>query len=79
MLARLLRVSPYLRLMRIEKPIGASLLIAPCLWSAAVVPSPSFGAMAAFVAGGVVMRGAGCTINDLWDRNIDKMVSLRDQ
>ncbi|KAH8830715.1 UbiA prenyltransferase family-domain-containing protein [Flagelloscypha sp. PMI_526] len=56
---------PYLHLMRLDKPSGASLLYLPCntLWY-----------MGLFGAGALVMRGAGCTINDMWDRTLDKAV-----
>lgn len=70
--------SPYARLMRLDKPIGSWLLFLPCSWSIAL-GSPSIGVglanMIAFGAGSVLLRGAGCTINDLWDRKIDSRVS----
>ena len=72
---------PYARLARIDKPIGTWLLIWPCFWSTALasasqgslVPDPLL--IGLFGAGAVVMRGAGCTINDLWDRDIDAKVT----
>ena len=69
---------PYAQLARIEKPIGTWLLAWPCFWSIALaapagaLPDPRLLAM--FGAGAVLLRGAGCTINDLWDRELDKQV-----
>lgn len=71
------RVRPYMELMRLEKPIGSWLLYWPGAWSLALAthPSPpSIRLLALFGLGAIVMRGAGCTINDLWDRNLDKLV-----
>ncbi len=69
---------PYLRLMRVDRPIGTWLLFWPCGWSIALAAgpgcAPDLGALALFAAGAMVMRGAGCTINDLWDRDIDRRV-----
>ncbi|XP_031339517.1 4-hydroxybenzoate polyprenyltransferase, mitochondrial [Photinus pyralis] len=71
-------VQPYLKLMRLDKPVGSWLLYWPCGWSIASAAAP--GALPdpymllLFGTGAVVMRGAGCTINDMWDRDIDKKV-----
>ncbi|MBV8938825.1 MAG: 4-hydroxybenzoate octaprenyltransferase [Alphaproteobacteria bacterium] len=66
-----------LRLMRLHQPAGILLLLWPCWWSAALAspgaPSPRL--LALFAAGAVLMRGAGCIINDLWDRKIDAAVT----
>lgn len=72
-------IKPYLMLMRLDKPIGTWLLLWPCFWSIALaqpmVSVPYFALMLTyFSVGAVVMRGAGCTINDLWDRNFDRLV-----
>lgn len=71
-------VSPYIRLMRMDRPIGTYLLFWPCGWSIALSANagcwPDFHMLALFATGALVMRGAGCTINDLWDRDIDKKV-----
>jgi len=71
-------VQPYLRLSRIDKPIGSWLLFWPCGWSACLATSagqlPDLQLIALFGLGSFVMRGAGCTINDMWDRNIDRLV-----
>ncbi|KAG0238028.1 Para-hydroxybenzoate--polyprenyltransferase, mitochondrial precursor (PHB:polyprenyltransferase) [Actinomortierella wolfii] len=74
-------IQPYLYLTRIDKPIGTWLLYWPCAWSitmasySAQLPmSSALYTMALFGTGAVIMRGAGCTINDLWDRDFDKKV-----
>ena len=72
---------PYSRLARWERPIGWWLLLWPCWWSAALAadhagrPWPNLGHLALFLIGAVAMRGAGCTWNDLVDRDIDGMVA----
>ena len=68
---------PYTQLMRLDKPVGSWLLYWPCAWGIGMachpgIPDPML--LALFGIGTVVMRGAGCTINDMWDRDIDKMV-----
>ncbi|XP_058492372.1 4-hydroxybenzoate polyprenyltransferase, mitochondrial [Solea solea] len=72
-------VQPYLRLMRLDKPIGTWLLYLPCTWSIALASDPGslpdVGLLVLFGAGAVLMRGAGCTINDMWDKDFDKQVS----
>ncbi|CDZ96355.1 4-hydroxybenzoate polyprenyl transferase [Phaffia rhodozyma] len=73
---------PYLYLARVDKPIGSWLLFWPCSWSIILastmnelpVSTPLF-YTALFGLGAVVMRGAGCTINDMWDMRIDKAVA----
>lgn len=75
------RIQPYLALSRIDKPIGTWLLYWPCAWSI-VLASHTLGLPFAtplfytllFGVGAVVMRGAGCTINDMWDVKMDRMV-----
>lgn len=72
---------PYLHLIRADRPIGTWLLLLPCLWSLSMaskginggLPDPWFILLFAF--GAFVMRGAGCVINDLWDRDIDSKVA----
>ncbi|WP_457091714.1 4-hydroxybenzoate octaprenyltransferase [Microvirga sp. P5_D2] len=71
---------PYLRLARIERPIGWWLLLLPCWWSAALAaiaggqswPNPVHCLL--FLIGAVAMRGAGCTYNDIVDRDLDTRV-----
>ena len=68
---------PYLRLMRLDRPIGTWLLLFPCWWSIALAGPglPDLGLMALFAIGAVVMRGAGCTINDIADHKFDAQVA----
>ena len=75
---------PWLRLMRLDRPIGAILLLLPCIFGlalAAAVQRRGFGSsgdfalLALFAAGSIVMRGAGCTYNDIVDRDIDAKVA----
>ena len=69
---------PYARLARLDKPIGTWLLLWPCCWSTALAHPVSVVDHASLVAlfglGALTMRGAGCTINDLCDRDIDQAV-----
>src|SRR6185295_13979691 len=71
---------PYLRLTRLDRPIGWWLLLLPCWWSAALagVANGAWGPdpwhILLFLVGAIVMRGAGCTWNDLVDRDIDAQV-----
>jgi 4-hydroxybenzoate polyprenyltransferase len=68
---------PYLRLARLDRPIGTWLLLLPCWWALAMAapgwPDPWF--MVLFAVGALVMRGAGCTVNDIADRDFDKKVA----
>ena len=70
---------PYARLARADKPIGTWLLLWPCFWSTAIAAPvgalPDWKLLSLFGVGAFVMRGAGCTINDMWDRDIDQKVS----
>ncbi|XP_037114649.1 4-hydroxybenzoate polyprenyltransferase, mitochondrial [Syngnathus acus] len=72
-------VQPYLRLMRLDKPIGTWLLYLPCTWSIALAAEPGclpdLGMLALFGTGALLMRGAGCTVNDMWDKDFDKKVA----
>lgn len=72
-------VQPYLRLMRLDKPIGTWLLYLPCTWSIALAADPGclpdLAMLMLFGTGAVLMRGAGCTINDMWDKDFDKKVT----
>jgi 4-hydroxybenzoate polyprenyltransferase len=71
---------PYLRLSRLDRPIGSWLLLMPCWWSAALAAGiagdvrPLPVTLALFFAGAFVMRGAGCTWNDITDRDLDAQV-----
>lgn len=77
---------PYAQLARWDRPIGWQLLMWPCFWSAAMAANIakqqgtfSFGLLVfhlvLFFIGSVVMRGAGCTYNDLVDHKIDMKVA----
>ena len=73
---------PYAELMRLDKPAGTYYLFFPCLFSTlmaasytAAPPLPVLTTSLCFFAGALIMRGAGCTINDLWDRNLDPHVA----
>jgi len=71
---------PYLRLARLDRPIGAWLLLLPCWWSSGLAaihagqtfPNPWH--LGLFLVGAFTMRGAGCTWNDIVDRDIDGRV-----
>jgi len=71
---------PYLRLSRLDRPIGSWLLLMPCWWSAALAAGvigdisqlPLI--IALFFVGAFAMRGAGCTWNDITDRDLDALV-----
>ncbi|XP_054726422.1 4-hydroxybenzoate polyprenyltransferase, mitochondrial [Anastrepha obliqua] len=71
-------VAPYGRLMRLDRPIGTYLLFWPCAWSIALSANagcwPDWKMLGLFATGALIMRGAGCTINDLWDKDIDAKV-----
>lgn len=66
----------YLRLMRFDRPIGTLLLLWPTLWALWFAASgvPDLKVLTIFVLGVIVMRAAGCVINDYADRNIDPYV-----
>ena len=71
-------LQPYAVLARLDRPIGAWLLFLPGLWSILLArPAPAQGARLAllFALGAVVMRGAGCVVNDMWDRDLDRQVT----
>jgi 4-hydroxybenzoate polyprenyltransferase len=71
---------PYLRLARADRPIGSWLLLLPCWWSAALAAvhagaaGPNPWHLLLFAIGTLLMRGAGCTWNDLVDRDLDGLV-----
>ncbi len=71
---------PYLRLVRLDRPIGTWLLLFPCWWSLALAAAaegrwPDPWLLILFGVGALVMRGAGCVVNDLADRRIDAKVA----
>ncbi|CCC07304.1 hypothetical protein SMACR_02313 [Sordaria macrospora] len=76
---------PYAELARLDKPTGSYYLFFPCLFStllaaplvpgAIASPAAVVGTSLLFFSGAIIMRGAGCAINDLWDRNLDPHVT----
>ncbi|MDE8342563.1 MAG: 4-hydroxybenzoate octaprenyltransferase [Acidocella sp.] len=71
------RWRPYVLLARLDRPIGIWLLLLPGVWSIGMTARgmrlPWL--LALFGLGAVVMRGAGCLINDMWDRELDRKVA----
>lgn len=75
------KLIPYAELMRLEKPVGTWLLYLPCSWAILLAametgasPWAVTSTLGIFGAGALLMRGAGCTINDLADRKLDSQV-----
>jgi 4-hydroxybenzoate polyprenyltransferase len=72
---------PYLRLARLDRPIGIWLLLLPCWWAVGLAevaqerPYPSLRLLVLFAIGAVVMRASGCAYNDFIDRDYDAQVS----
>jgi 4-hydroxybenzoate polyprenyltransferase len=69
---------PYLLLARIDRPIGIWLLFLPGLWGILLsrpAPIEALRLILLFASGAIVMRAAGCVVNDLWDRDIDRLVA----
>lgn len=75
---------PYAELIRLHSPAGTYYLFLPCILSTLLaaplcnpIPAPATVAYTTFLfaTGALIMRGAGCTVNDLWDRNLDPHVS----
>jgi 4-hydroxybenzoate polyprenyltransferase len=68
---------PYARLARLDRPIGTWLLLFPCWWGIALAakswPDPYL--IVVFAIGALILRGAGCTYNDIVDRNFDAQVA----
>ena len=75
---------PYITIMRLDRPIGWQLLVLPglwAIWAAAPFSEHSNWMLMAswfsglFIIGAIIMRAAGCVINDLWDRDLDKKIA----
>ncbi|WP_299074976.1 4-hydroxybenzoate octaprenyltransferase [uncultured Paraglaciecola sp.] len=71
------KLHAYWQLMRADKPIGIYLLLWPCVWALWIASQglPEFHILIVFVSGVVVMRSAGCVINDYADRKVDGQVN----
>ena len=72
------RLRPYALLLRLDRPIGAWLLFLPGLWGLLLAGGPAAETawlVALFAIGSVTMRSAGCVINDMWDRDLDRRVT----
>lgn len=76
MLGVIKKLDPYLRLMRVNQPVGIWLLFWPCAWSLLLASGGviDISKLVLFFLGAFFMRSAGCIINDIADRNIDKHV-----
>jgi len=76
-----LATQPYAQLMRLDRPIGWWLLLLPCWWGLFLAQVSQGGGLPnlwfafLFLVGAIVMRGAGCTLNDIVDRNYDGRVA----
>ena len=69
------RLRDYALLARLDRPIGTWLLLIPCWWGQALAPGGfDFWLAVMFTIGAFAMRGAGCTVNDLADRDFDRQV-----
>lgn len=68
---------PFAQLARLDRPFGTWLLLLPCWWGLAMATPglPDWRAMALFAVGALAMRGAGCTVNDIADREFDAKVA----
>jgi len=69
---------PFALLARVDRPIGGWLLFLPGLWSillAGAPVRPTLWLILLFFIGAFLMRGAGCVVNDMWDRDLDRLVS----
>jgi 4-hydroxybenzoate polyprenyltransferase len=70
------RIDLYERLMRLDKPIGTLLLLWPTLWAVwiAAAGAPHWMVVGIFALGTLLMRSAGCVMNDVWDVRFDAQV-----
>ena len=68
---------PYVKLARVDKPVGYFLLMAPVLWALWLSANgvPRLNTLLIFIAGVFLMRSAGCVANDYMDRDIDRLVA----
>ena len=71
-------LKPFMYLMRLDRPVGVWLLVIPCWWSIAMAAEgswPNVVLLALFALGAIIMRGAGCVMNDIADRDFDGQVA----
>ena len=70
-------LNPYLELMRVERPVGTLLLLWPTLAALWIASEgvPSLRTLGVFILGTLVMRSAGCVVNDIVDREVDRQVT----
>ena len=69
---------PYLLLARLDRPIGIWLLFLPGAWGILLARAPwaaTLRLLPLFAIGSIVMRAAGCVVNDMWDRDLDRRVA----
>ncbi len=69
---------PYVLLARLDRPIGVWLLFIPGVWGILLARRPAWESarlVLLFAVGSIVMRAAGCVVNDLWDRDLDRKVA----
>ncbi|MCB2082364.1 MAG: UbiA family prenyltransferase, partial [Rickettsiales bacterium] len=72
------KLRQYISLCRLDRPTGIWLLLWPCLWAillSSTSPTVALKLMVLFAAGAVFMRSAGCIINDIIDRKLDRQVA----
>jgi len=72
-----LKIRPYLLLARLDRPTGIWLLFLPGAWGILLAHAPgpeSFRLLVLFGVGAAVMRAAGCVVNDIWDRDLDRKI-----
>ena len=72
------KLRPYVLVARLDRPIGGWLLFMPGLWSVLLARQDlrrTAWLVALFLAGSFLMRGAGCVVNDMWDRELDRKVT----
>lgn len=74
---------PYIQISRINRPAGTYMLLWPCFWSISLAAPagqlPNLKLLALFATGSLIMRSAGCTINDMWDKDFDRQVERTNQ
>lgn len=70
------KIVAFYKLMRLDKPVGIFLLLWPTLWALFLASNalPDLKLLSIFIAGSILMRSAGCVINDYFDRKIDPQV-----